>query len=458
MENKRIDFYGGAAGPWISMILLVIGMVIAVLFNYTDFWVYNLLMLGAVVICFLLVKQKKQFGDVAIRGLQDSMLSILIIAFMLAGILSKLLRGSGLVESLVWLSGEMNLDAGFIPVIAFLVCVLISTSCGTSSGSIVAVLPVMLPIGIQLGCDASLLTGAVISGALFGDNLAPISDTTIASALTQESKINDVVRTRLPYSLIAGGISAVLFIIFGKLTSQDVSTTIDTATAEPKALLLLLVPVLMIIMMRKGWDLSGTLIVCDLLAVVINLALGLISPAVMFSGDGPIVNGMNGMIDIIIFCFFLFIVIQTIKECGALERLGEALLKHCKSARSVELIIMISSALGTIVTAGSSTGILFAGPIANKIAKEYDLAGTRAANILDATACATCGFVPICTPYLLSLSIGPEIEGIPDDYSYLSIIKWVFHPIFLILVFLISILTGAGRKYEKRGGEISHET
>ena len=78
MENKRIDFYGGVAGPWISMILLVIGMVIAVLFNYTDFWVYNLLMLGAVVICFLLVKQKKQFGDVAIRGLQDSMLSILI--------------------------------------------------------------------------------------------------------------------------------------------------------------------------------------------------------------------------------------------------------------------------------------------------------------------------------------------------------------------------------------------
>lgn len=163
------------------------------------------------------------------------------------------------------------------------------------------------------------------------------------------------------------------------------------------------------------------------------------------------------MIDIIIFCFFLFIVIQCIKESGALEKLGESLLKHCKSVRSVELIIMASSALGTIVTAGSSTGILFAGPISNRIAKEYNIAGTRAANILDAIACATCGFVPICTPYLLALSIGPEIEGIPDDYSYLSIIKWVFHPIFLLLLFLLSILTGVGRKFEDRSGVVNYE-
>ena len=145
-------------------------------------------MLAAVVVCFVLVREKKSFGDVAIRGVGGSMVSVLIIAFMLAGILSKLLRGSGLVSALVWLCGTANLDAGFIPLIAFLVCALISTSCGTSSGSIVAVLPVILPTAIELGCDASLVTGAVISGALFGDNLAPISDTTIASALTRSEE------------------------------------------------------------------------------------------------------------------------------------------------------------------------------------------------------------------------------------------------------------------------------
>ena len=448
--NKKLDFYGGSFGPWISMILLVIGMTVAVLFDYTDFWVYNLLMLTAVVICFLLVKQKKQFGDVAVRGLQDSMLSILIIAFILASILSKLLRASGLVDALVWLSGEMNLDAGFIPVVAFIVCALISTSCGTSSGSIVAVLPIMLPIGIQLGCDASLLTGAVISGAIFGDNLAPISDTTIASSLTQESQVGEVVKSRLPYSLIAGGISAILFVIFGKMTTSDAPVALDSLEANPVALVLLVIPVLMIVMMRIGWDLGGTLIVCDLGALILCLAFGLVDSAEMFSAEGPLVNGMNGMLDIIVFCFFLFIVMQTIKESGALERLGNVLIKYCKSTRSVELIIMISSALGTIVTAGSSTGILFAGPIANRRSQQDQIAGTRSANILDATACATCGFVPICTPYLLSLSIGPEIEGIPDDYGYVSILKWVLHPMLLVVLFLGSILTGVGRKYESR--------
>ena len=155
------------------------------------------------------------------------------------------------------------------------------------------------------------------------------------------------------------------------------------------------------------------------------------------------------MLDVIVFCFFLFMVIQTIRESGALQDLAVSLTKHCKSARSVELIILLSSVFGTIVTAGSSTGILFAGPIANDIRKPFKIAGTRTANILDAIACATCGFCPICTPYLLSLSMGPEIAGIPDDYSYASIIKWVFHPIFLVLVFLLSILTGKGRQYEE---------
>lgn len=448
-ETKKLTFYGGKFGPWISMILLVIAMVVAVLNNYTDFWVYNILMLGAMVLSFFLVKEKKIFGDVAVRGLQDSMLSILIIAFMLAGVMSKILRASGLVQALVWLSGTINLDPGFIPVIAFIVCCLISTSCGTSSGSIVAVFPVMLPIGIQMGCDASLVTGAIISGALFGDNLAPISDTTIASSLTQESKVSDVVRSRLPYSLIAGCISAVLFIIFGKMTVNADAVMIDTGEVKPLALILLVVPIIMVIMMRKGWDLGGTLIICDVAACVLSLVCGLITPAAMFGGDGPIVNGFMGMIDVIVFCFFLFMVIQTIRESGALQDLAVYLTKHCKNARAVELIILVSSVLGTVVTAGSSTGILFAGPIANDIRKPFKIAGTRSANILDAIACATCGFTPICTPYLLTLSMGPEIEGIPDDYSYGSIIKWVFHPIFLVVVFLISILTGKGRTYEE---------
>lgn len=438
-NNNKIELYGGRIGQWIPILLLIMGMIAVVILNKTDFYVYTLLTLGAVLITFFMVKNKKTFGDVCISGLKDDMLAILIIAFILAGILSKLLRGSGLVEALVHLASLFDMPPGIIPVIAFLICCLISTSCGTSSGAIVAVFPVMMPIGVELGCDASLVAGAVISGALFGDNLAPISDTTIASAVTQEQEISDVVRTRLPYSLIAGGISAVLFIIFGFKTADPGITAINTDGSTMPALALLIVPVVMIIMMKKGWDLAGTLIICDLLAIVINVALGLISVPELLSGEGPVTEGINGMVDMIIFCMFFFILIESMRRSGALDSLAELLMKYCGGVRSVQIVIMLSSAFGTIATAGSSTGITFAGPMANKIAKKFNLKGTRVANLLDSTACATCGFVPFCTPYLLSLSLADDVSGIPDDYSYLSILKYVFHPIFLIILFAGSI-------------------
>ncbi len=440
-ENKKIEVYGGNLGSWLPIFLLVVGMIVVVALDKTDFYVYQLLTLGAILLTFILVKNKKDFGDICIGGLKDEMLAIMIIAFLLAGILSKLLRYSGLVEALVHLASIFNLPPGVIPAIAFLICALISTSTGTASGSIVAVFPVMMPIGVELGCDASLIAGAVISGAIFGDNLAPISDTTIASALTQEEEIGNVVRTRMPYSLIAGSISFVLFLIFGFMTADTGVTSIETEGTNMAALVLLLVPVIMIIMMKKGWDLAGTLFICDALAILINIALGLISPAEMIDGDGPIVAGINGMIDMIIFCMFFFILIESMRKNGALDSLASTLMRRCKSVRSVQVIIVLASAFGTIATGGSSTGITFVGPMANQVAKNFKLKGTRVANLLDSTACATCAFVPFCTPYLLTLSLAVDVAGIPDDYSYLSILKYVFHPILLVVLFVGSIFS-----------------
>ena len=123
-----------------------------------------------------------------------------IFAFLLAGGLSQELRQSGLIQGLTWLVTELGLSAGFLPLVGFIICALISTACGTSNGAIVAVLPVLLPVATTVGANPAVVVGAIVSGAIFGDNLAPISDTTIASALTQGAEVRDVVRTRLPYS------------------------------------------------------------------------------------------------------------------------------------------------------------------------------------------------------------------------------------------------------------------
>ena len=268
LKNKYTGgFYLGKMGPWIPIILMVIGLIVGTKIGGGGILRFSLITFLAVIAGFFLTKDKKNFGKVAISGLTNSMLAIIIIAFLSAGVLGQLLRQSGLIEALVHTAGSVNFDAGFLPLISFVICAIISTSCGTSSGSITAMAPVMLPLAVGMGCSPGLVCGAIISGAIFGDNLAPISDTTIGSALTQEAQVGDVVRTRLPYSLIAGGISAVLFAVLGNVTTASRGMEGVAIEADLKSLLLLVLPVIMIIMIKKGFDLVATLLVLSLIHI-----------------------------------------------------------------------------------------------------------------------------------------------------------------------------------------------
>ena len=158
------------------------------------------------------------------------------------------------------------------------------------------------------------MVGAIVSGAIFGDNLAPISDTTIASALTQDAEVRDVVRTRLPYSLIAGVISAVLFIIVGIKTSTSVTLPDVIDPAYAKTLVMLVIPVIMIILMLRGWNLISTLIVCDLVGFVLCLVFGFLDVPTLFSATGPIGAGLTGMLNVICFSFFMFALLEMLSR------------------------------------------------------------------------------------------------------------------------------------------------
>lgn len=234
--------------------------------------------------------------------------------------------------------------------IAFLTCVLISTSCGTSTGSVAAVAPVLLPLAHGLGINMGLMCGAIISGAIFGDNLAPISDTTISSALTQEADISQVVRTRFPYAAISGAVAAVLFAVVGLTQDANIPADLELDGSTAKSLFLLVLPVLMVILMRKGWDLMSTLILCNLSGIVLNLVLGTIAPAKMFANDGPIVAGMSGMMTLVLYVTLLFQLLEILNSSGAFDGLTVSLMKHCKSPRSGELICYLVAALGSVVT------------------------------------------------------------------------------------------------------------
>ena len=446
--EKKAEFYFGSFGPWIPMTVLIIGMIISTAIGGGGVARLTLVAFIALAVGFFLSKDKKNFGNLSLKGLQNPMLGTIIMAFLMAGMLSQLLRKSGLITALIWGVATLDINVGLIPLIAFIICMLISTSCGTSSGSVAAVAPVLVPLAASLDIDVGLMCGAIISGAIFGDNLAPISDTTIGSALTQEAEISDVVRTRLPYALISAVVSGILFAVIGLRMHSAAVANISVDGSTARALVLLILPVVMVMMMRRQWDLVSTLIICNVGGIVLNLALGCISPAVMFSNDGPIVSGMSGMMILILYVILLFQVLEMLIASGAFDAIGHQLMKVCKTPRSAEMVCYGIAALGSAASGGSGIAIMFFGPLVRKITKSFNIDRCRSANILDGVACGATGLLPYGNPMIISLGVALTVENIDPNFSFLNIMPYEFHCWGLMLIFLFSILTGIGRKFE----------
>lgn len=446
--NKDM-FYGGNAGPWIPVVMLIVAMIGSTFFKMGNVFTFCMLSFFALVIGFLLAKDKKNFGSLVLNGLHNKMLNTIFMAYIMAGLLAQLLRQSGLIDSLIWAAGTVNLDNGFVPAIAFVVTMLISTSCGTSSGSVAAVAPVLLPVAAGLNINIGLMCGAIISGAIFGDNLAPISDTTISSAMTQEADLGKVVRTRFPYAAISALVSVILFAVIGMQMSAGAEAVIKANPKHVQALFLLIIPCLMVFMMKKGWDLISTLLVCDTIGIIMDLALGCITPAVMISRKGPIIAGLSGMMILVLYVMLLFMVLEILRASGAFERLGESLMKMCSNARSGEFVIFLAASIGSVITGGSGIAILFFGPMVRQITKNFKIDRCRGANILDGVACGATGLMPHGNPVMLSLGVAMTLKGLPESFSFVDIMMYNFHCWGLLLIFLVSIFTGIGRRFEK---------
>ena len=435
-KNKRMQFYGGTLGACAPLLVFMCLMIVIAAMKKVSLVLFCMAGFAGLCVAFLLAKNKKEFEQAVVDGLKNDTLCVIIFAFLLAGILSQELRQSGLIQGLTWLVMKLGLSAGFLPLVAFFVCLLISTACGTSNGAIVAVLPVLLPVAASVG-------------AIFGDNLAPISDTTIASALTQDAEVRDVVRTRLPYSLIAGVISAVLFIIVGIKTSTSVTLPDVIDPAYAKTLVMLVIPVIMIILMLRGWNLISTLIVCDLVGFVLCLVFGFLDVPTLFSATGPIGAGLTGMLNVICFSFFMFALLEMLKRSGVFDMLLEKLNNASKTSRQAELVTILLSVIGSVAIGAASISILFVGPVVRKLLQTHNIERTRGSNLMDGIATGLAGIVPYNPVGLNAVSLAIASGVVSESFSFLDYVPYNFHSWLLILLFLLSAITGIGRHFEK---------
>lgn len=403
-----------------------------------------------------------KFWESALRGIASEASINVIVIFFVIGMFSGLMKQSGLSGGFVWLANSIGLKGGaFVAFVFFATCV-VSTATGSSIGTMFTAFPIFYPAGELLGCSPMFLAGAIVSGAIFGDNLAPISDTTIASSSTQQFRdghvadIGGVVKSRLKYSLVAGFISLIIFAVFGGTGGTYQGGAVEAA-ANPKSLFMLIPVAIMLIVATRSRNIFLGILVGLLLGGGTGLALGLFTPADIFANDpansmatGFLITGVANMLGTVGLVIAVFGIMGVLSDAGMLEYLVDRILnsRMAKTPRGAELACVLGISLTTIIFGGvTSASILTFGPVLNKIGSAKDIHPYRRANLLDGIANSLPATVPFMSVFVF---IGVACTGLDP----LSVALGTVYAFALFATFIVSIITGWGRDFEGPDGKL----
>jgi Na+/H+ antiporter NhaC len=450
MTTPGLDFRGGAAGALAPFFLFLVGvgwLGLSGAPDETGFWP---ILLGALTVGILLARDKRAYSEAVLEGMARRIVMLMVLAWILAGVLGTLLGASGLVESLVWLADSVGLRGGGYVVSAFGVCVVFSMATGTSLGTLIICTPLLYPAGAALGADPAFLIGALLSGATFGDNVSPISDSTIASATTQGADLGGVVRSRLGYALPAAAVAAVVFALLGGAEEGRAAGGV-VASPDPLGLVMLVVPLgVMALLLRKA-HLVEALLLGSLAAALLGLALGRFTPGDLmgidranFVADGLVLDGMQRGVGVSIFTVLLMGLVGGLEASGLLDRVLEVARGRARTPRAAEGWIFGSVSVATFLTTHSVVAILSVGELARRMGEVAGIGPYRRANLLDVTVCTYPFLLPFFIPTVLAGALTTETPGMPR----LSALEAGLHNVHswgLLVVVVLAVVTGWGR-------------
>ena len=336
-------------------------------------------------------------GEILLRGMGDPNIVLMCLIFLLAGAFATVTKAVGAVDAVVQL-GVGALPAALILPGLFVLAGLISLAIGTSMGTIAAVVPIALGVAEAAGLDAALVVGSVIGGAMFGDNLSVISDTTIAATRTQGAEMRDKFRENFRIALPAALATAVLLGFLG-----DSAPVASTTSASPW---LLLPYVLVLVLALIGIDVLVVLGIGLALAGLFGIWFASDYGVVEFAADTW--SGFEGMTEILLLSLLIGGLGALMKEAGGLDWLARAIdriARGHKGRRTGEFSIAAMSATADVFTANNTVAILVGGGVARDIAQQHGISPRRAASVLDIFACVPQGLLPYGAQILLAASL-----------------------------------------------------
>ena len=453
-ETTRLHFYCGLIGALFPFFIFVSGVIYIALSGAPDergFWPVLILALG---ISLLLAKDKNLFSQKVIEGMSEPIVMVMITAWILASIIGILMTITGFVEALTWLSAQLQLNGISFVLSTFIICCIVSLSTGSSFATILICSPILYPTGGMIGADLPTLAGAIIGGATFGDFIAPISDTTIASALSQKADIGATVRSRLKYIIPAVVLALIAYFLSAYFSAGTAVENTQQLTGDPKGLPMLLIPALIIFLFLKGKHLVHGLMMGLMAGVLLGLLLGLLPLPQLISLDlenmtakSFVIDGINRAVGISFFTILLMGLVGTLKASGLIDQLVLFAEKYSRTAKHAEGWIAGTVAAAVLLTTHSIVAILMVAEFATTTGEKKNILPQRRANILSLIVCVFPFLLPYFIPVILmanTTNSGEEF-GIPAvsplDVGMHNFVAWA-----LLGMSILVVVFGYGRE------------
>lgn len=460
--TTTLAFHGGMIGALLPFLIFVVGVIAIALSGAPDergFWPVLLLAMG---VGLFLVKDKTTFSQVVIEGMSQSIVMIMIMAWLLASIIGILMASTGFVEALTWLSSQLKLSGGGFVVAGFIICSLVSLSTGSSFATILICGPIIYPAGGLLGAPLDILAGAILAGATLGDFIAPISDTTIASALSQEADIGPTVKSRVKYLLPAAIIALIGYGVSGHLGQSEVVEDAQQLLGDPKGLPMFLVPMLIIYLFLRGKHLLHGLLTGLFFGVLLGLVLGLLPLNELFSLDlknftakSLVIDGINRAVGISFFTILLMGLVATLKASGLIDQLVSFAAQRSNNVLQAEAWIAGVVGAAVLLTTHSIVAILMVSEFSNRTGGKQGVSSKRRANLLSMVV----SIFPFLLPYFIPviLMANTTLSGAEFNIPSVSPLKaglFNFISWGLLLITLGAIAFGYGRKGDQQHGKL----
>ncbi len=360
-------------------------------------------------------------------GMGNKDIMIMCLIFILAGAFCESAKAVGGVESAV-LVAIHYIPGQFLVLGLFLISSLISLAIGTSCGTIAAIIPIAVSLSQNLGINPSFVLGAVVGGAMFGDNMSLISDTKIAASRTQGVRIKDEMFANLRIIAFPALICIFLYMlpIFAtNINPPQTAITLDNyIKISPYILLLIL-------------GITGVNVLFLLLfGIILNSAIGICYGMFdIFDAFSYIGQGTTIMSTTIVVAMLAGGLLLLVRYNGGINYIINTTSRWIKDKKTCETGICLLVGLINLFTANNTVAIITSGSIAKELAKKYEVNPIRCASLLDTTSCFVQGLLPYGAQILIALSLASSL-----NISSTTILKGMFYPILMLFGIIFSIV------------------